>query len=192
MLTSWKSWLGREDRTSAWRDQIRCLTAWLRPIAGPAVRRAGGTHHSPEGARAMAPAAARSAAAAPLWRLRQLARAGAGPRCIAASVAATVQVCGGLGSTSRERVGRSVAQPGSALASGARGREFRSPRSDQFFQLLVNRTTRLGQKTAQRARRLAAAPAHLRAAMRRLEAVTLSRDSFLDLSVGGNIAIESV
>ena len=29
-------------------------------------------------------------------------------------------------------VGRSVAQPGSALASGARGREFESPRSDQF------------------------------------------------------------
>ena len=28
-------------------------------------------------------------------------------------------------------VGRSVAQPGSALASGARGREFESPRSDQ-------------------------------------------------------------
>jgi glyoxylase-like metal-dependent hydrolase (beta-lactamase superfamily II) len=28
-------------------------------------------------------------------------------------------------------VGRSVAQPGSALASGARGREFKSPRSDQ-------------------------------------------------------------
>jgi hypothetical protein len=27
-------------------------------------------------------------------------------------------------------VGRSVAQPGSALASGARGREFESPRSD--------------------------------------------------------------
>ena len=30
-------------------------------------------------------------------------------------------------------VGRSVAQPGSALASGARGREFESPRSDQYF-----------------------------------------------------------
>src|SRR5262245_7351433 len=29
------------------------------------------------------------------------------------------------------KVGRSVAQPGSALASGARGREFESPRSDQ-------------------------------------------------------------
>ena len=29
-------------------------------------------------------------------------------------------------------VGRSVAQPGSALASGARGREFESPRSDHF------------------------------------------------------------
>src|SRR5436190_23825552 len=29
-------------------------------------------------------------------------------------------------------VGRSVAQPGSALASGARGREFESPRSDQL------------------------------------------------------------
>jgi hypothetical protein len=33
-------------------------------------------------------------------------------------------------------VGRSVAQPGSALASGARGREFESPRSDQWFQEL--------------------------------------------------------
>ncbi len=31
----------------------------------------------------------------------------------------------------RHTVGRSVAQPGSALASGARGREFESPRSDQ-------------------------------------------------------------
>ena len=31
----------------------------------------------------------------------------------------------------RFSVGRSVAQPGSALASGARGREFESPRSDQ-------------------------------------------------------------
>ena len=30
-------------------------------------------------------------------------------------------------------VGRSVAQPGSALASGARGREFESPRSDQHL-----------------------------------------------------------
>ena len=30
-------------------------------------------------------------------------------------------------------VGRSVAQPGSALASGARGREFESPRSDHFL-----------------------------------------------------------
>jgi hypothetical protein len=33
-------------------------------------------------------------------------------------------------------VGRSVAQPGSALASGARGREFESPRSDQYFACL--------------------------------------------------------
>ena len=33
-------------------------------------------------------------------------------------------------------VGRSVAQPGSALASGARGREFESPRSDQSSQRL--------------------------------------------------------
>ncbi len=31
-------------------------------------------------------------------------------------------------------VGRSVAQPGSALASGARGRRFKSSRSDQSFQ----------------------------------------------------------
>src|SRR5262249_53569358 len=31
------------------------------------------------------------------------------------------------------QVGRSVAQPGSALASGARGREFESPRSDQHL-----------------------------------------------------------
>ena len=31
------------------------------------------------------------------------------------------------------KVGRSVAQPGSALASGARGREFESPRSDQYL-----------------------------------------------------------
>ena len=31
-------------------------------------------------------------------------------------------------------VGRSVAQPGSALASGARGREFESPHSDQYRQ----------------------------------------------------------
>src|SRR4029077_13833892 len=30
-------------------------------------------------------------------------------------------------------VGRSVAQPGRALASGARGREFESPRSDQHL-----------------------------------------------------------
>ena len=36
----------------------------------------------------------------------------------------------------RLTVGRSVAQPGSALASGARGREFESPRSDQFKQRL--------------------------------------------------------
>ena len=34
------------------------------------------------------------------------------------------------------KVGRSVAQPGSALASGARGREFESPRSDHSFQTL--------------------------------------------------------
>ena len=33
----------------------------------------------------------------------------------------------------RLSVGRSVAQPGSALASGARGRRFESSRSDQFF-----------------------------------------------------------
>jgi hypothetical protein len=33
----------------------------------------------------------------------------------------------------RRQVGRSVAQPGSALASGARGREFESPRSDQHL-----------------------------------------------------------
>src|SRR5215471_6755675 len=37
----------------------------------------------------------------------------------------------------RLEVGRSVAQPGSALASGARGREFESPRSDQFNQRLA-------------------------------------------------------
>ena len=36
----------------------------------------------------------------------------------------------------RLEVGRSVAQPGSALASGARGREFESPRSDQSNQRL--------------------------------------------------------
>lgn len=36
-------------------------------------------------------------------------------------------------------VGRSVAQPGSALASGARGREFESPRSDQCPQTPDNR-----------------------------------------------------
>ncbi len=34
----------------------------------------------------------------------------------------------------RLTVGRSVAQPGSALASGARGRRFESSRSDQSFQ----------------------------------------------------------
>lgn len=33
-------------------------------------------------------------------------------------------------------VGRSVAQPGSALASGARGRRFESSRSDQTFRWL--------------------------------------------------------
>jgi hypothetical protein len=35
------------------------------------------------------------------------------------------------------KVGRSVAQPGSALASGARGREFESPRSDQLNQIVT-------------------------------------------------------
>src|SRR5262249_52783836 len=40
--------------------------------------------------------------------------------------------------TMRLEVGRSVAQPGSALASGARGREFESPRSDQQNQQLSN------------------------------------------------------
>jgi hypothetical protein len=41
-------------------------------------------------------------------------------------------------------VGRSVAQPGSALASGARGREFESPRSDQLNQWVsdLKRTSR--------------------------------------------------
>jgi hypothetical protein len=37
----------------------------------------------------------------------------------------------------RLTVGRSVAQPGSALASGARGRRFESSRSDQSFQWLI-------------------------------------------------------
>src|SRR5262249_23403945 len=40
--------------------------------------------------------------------------------------------------TMRLEVGRSVAQPGSALASGARGRGFESPRSDQQNQQLTN------------------------------------------------------
>jgi hypothetical protein len=38
-------------------------------------------------------------------------------------------VCG----TTHQKVGRSVAQPGSALASGARGRRFKSSRSDQIL-----------------------------------------------------------
>src|SRR5262245_15351060 len=41
----------------------------------------------------------------------------------------------------RLEVGRSVAQPGSALASGARGREFESPRSDQENQQLSDLET---------------------------------------------------
>ena len=44
----------------------------------------------------------------------------------------------------RLEVGRSVAQPGSALASGARGREFESPRSDQFNQRLAFELGTLG------------------------------------------------
>lgn len=36
----------------------------------------------------------------------------------------------------RRLVGRSVAQPGSALASGARGRRFESSRSDHFPEIL--------------------------------------------------------
>lgn len=40
----------------------------------------------------------------------------------------------------RLSVGRSVAQPGSALASGARGRRFESSRSDQSFPGLPDKT----------------------------------------------------
>ena len=144
MLTSWKSWLGRRGSNLRMAgSKSAALPLGYAPSPGPPCggragrtivsrgRAGNGARRSPQRRCGPVVAAPPTCEAAPA-------------RYITASVAATVQVCGGLGSTSRERVGRSVAQPGSALASGARGREFRSPRSDQFFQLLVNRTTRLG------------------------------------------------
>src|SRR5262249_39580964 len=55
------------------------------------------------------------------------------PRCLAASGRGGYKALLAPAFRLQPQVGRSVAQPGSALASGARGREFESPRSDQHL-----------------------------------------------------------
>ena len=40
-------WLGRKDRTFVWRIEVRCLTAWLRPI-GPPTGTASNTGNAPD------------------------------------------------------------------------------------------------------------------------------------------------
>ena len=94
--------------------KIRCLTTWLRPI-GPTR---GGPHLYSEG---IFPAILRS----------QATLAGQGPGGYnPPSPHAVLLLDGSRRCPFGLTVGRSVAQPGSALASGARGREFESPRSD--------------------------------------------------------------
>ena len=119
--------------------KVRCLTTWLRPN-GPSVG-AARTHIVGR------PQVSNPSRIVPEYIVRNGRSVACRPRCRTAPTALAGALLEGYKAALAQHnplqgvfgrcpfgltVGRSVAQPGSALASGARGREFESPRSDQF------------------------------------------------------------
>ncbi len=119
--------------------KVRCLTTWLRPNgpSGGAARPHIVGHTLGSNPSRIGPEYVvrngRSVACRPQCRAAATALAGALLEGYKAALAQHNPLQGVFGRCPFGlTVGRSVAQPGSALASGARGREFESPRSDQF------------------------------------------------------------
>ncbi len=119
--------------------KVRCLTTWLRPNgpSGGAARPHIVGHTLGSNPSRIGPEYVvrngRSVACRPQCREAATALAGALLEGYKAALAQHNPLQGVFGRCPFGlTVGRSVAQPGSALASGARGREFESPRSDQF------------------------------------------------------------
>ena len=119
--------------------KVRCLTTWLRPNgpSGGAARPHIVGHTLASNPSRIGPEYVvrngRSVACRPQCRAAATALAGALLEGYKAALAQHNPLQGVFGRCPFGlTVGRSVAQPGSALASGARGREFESPRSDQL------------------------------------------------------------